>query len=170
MPAIGRQGALELFVPARGHDADDDESWHKLCESPCVVSVPVGARLRVNGDFRESAAFRAPDRASARLAVDPARSGVRALGIGLAAVGGAFALGGGYLYTQVEPYRPSDDNRNRVTQGDALGVGLFGLAVLGAGVGLASWHWRTRVTIDGGAQPGVPLAKGVWWTGSAIAF
>ena len=51
-----------------------------------------------------------------------------------------------------------------------VGTGIFGLVVLGVGAGLAAWHWQTRVTIDGGTQPGVPLAKGVWWTPSGIRF
>lgn len=168
LPAMDRHAKLEAYDPRAGGGDDDDESWRALCPSPCAVSVPVGTRLRVNGDFRESPAFLAQDRPTMRLVVEPARSGVRLTGILLAAGGGTVTMLSALLYGDLQS-RPSHDSGN-LTRGDAVGLGVFGAAVMGVGIGLAAWHWKTRVSVVRSEVYGVPLAKGVFWGPGGIRF
>jgi hypothetical protein len=179
LPSLDRNARIEAFEGQKSRDEDEDDAWRKLCVEPCAMWIPSGTRLRIDGDFRVSAPFVLPPRPSLRVAVDPARSGLRVTGIVFLPVFGTFAFIGGVLYLASSDVSSSSGGREIRTL--AGGFGLFGLA--GVATGLALFLTNQRTTVDlldpnaaprasllPRAVPRVAIGKGLWLSPEGIRF
>lgn len=137
---------VEEAVPPAPNEYDEaHDGWRTVCRRPCGVWVSPGARLRVNGDFPASPAFRVPSYGASAIVVrtTPPPPGALGMPIGLiAASASVLAISSALLLMHssghATDYKSEDDRRAgqrfernlAIASGVSLGGVLSGVAWL----------------------------------------
>jgi hypothetical protein len=164
----GSAGRVEIFDPSARReqpDADaEDRGWVTLCEEPCGLWVPAGAKLRVNGRFKTGVPFVLPHAAPLTVVASPGRRDVRGIGLTLG-IGGTVVLGAALLVAAFtgsfgcgseETFRSCQESEDN-TRRDAFYVA--GVATLPAVAGWVMFglHNRTSIELRSGSSPSRPV-------------
>lgn len=182
LASTGEGGRIEAQQTAPPTSGDDDDRWTKVCDEPCGIWVPPHTKLRVNGDFRESAPFTLPPRPAVSISATPPHGPSKAGAIALTAASGAvlgFTLAFAFLTNvQIEedhrtPSQKATDRRQTTLLLAGSGVSLGGLVT---GLFLlrninrttVELHEATATNATGSVR--LPLARGVTVSPSGVHF